>query len=189
MPVTVPIDKVDEMLDSVETLTKVQVLVGVPATDAGREIGYGKDKKMKAPINNAAIAYIQEFGSPAQNIPARPFLLPGIRDAKEQIGNRAKAAALTAMSGDKDATIKSLHAIGLAAQSAVRKKISTGPFTPLADATLEARVRSGKAKKGAEAELARRDAGLAPGTDLAKPLIHTGQLRRSINYVLRGKWF
>lgn len=58
-------------------------------------------------------------------------------------------------------------------------------FTPLADSTVEARARRGR--KGATLELARRAAGESPGTDLAKPLIDTGQYRRAITHVVRDK--
>ncbi|HCN2843789.1 TPA: hypothetical protein N6R16_004997, partial [Escherichia coli] len=51
--------------------------------------------------------------------------------------------------------------------------------------TVEARARRGR--KGATLELARRVAGESPGTDLAKPLIDTGQYRRAITHVVRDK--
>jgi hypothetical protein len=171
------IDKVDGLVGRLEALTKNRVLVGIPATNAGR-----KD----TPVTNADIGYINEFGSPAQNIPPRPFLIPGVRGARERLAKQLKAAAVQALTGDRESVIKRLHAIGMIAQNAVRKKITDGPFVPLADATVAARAKRGR--KGAIEEMQRRAAGQAPGTDLAKPLLDTGTLRRSITYVLRGKW-
>jgi hypothetical protein len=70
-------------------------------------------------------------------------------------------------------------------QNAVRTKITDGPFAPLADSTLRARARRGR--KGAVAELKSRAQGNAPNNANAKPLIDTGQLRKSITYVVRKK--
>src|SRR5260363_429767 len=49
---------------------------------------------------------------------------------------------------------KALHRAGLAAQNAVRAKMTEGPFKPLAESTLQARARRGRI--GAAIELERR---------------------------------
>ena len=175
---TITKDEADKLLKAVQTLTRQEVLVGVPDATAGRK---GDDE----PISNAAIGYINEFGSPEQNIPARPFLIPGVRDAAPKFIKRLHDAAKAAVAGKNDTVQANLMAAGLVAQNAVRAKISAGPFVPLADATVAARARRGR--KGAIAEMASRAAGNAPGTELARPLIDTGQLRRAITYVTRMK--
>lgn len=145
------------LLKSVKLLTERQVLVGVPDVKADRE-----DKG----INNAALAYIHDQGSPAQNIPARPFLGPGIKDAKLEIQRRLEQVAKIALRGAIRQDIeRGLSAVGMTAQSAVRNRITKGPFAVLKPATLAARRRRGRR-----------------GT---KPLIDTGQLRNSITYVVR----
>ena len=82
MGVKITIDKVEDVLRAVKTLTRQQILVGVPSENAERQDDPGAKP---SPINNAQLAYVQEFGSPAQNIPARPFLIPGVEDAMPKL--------------------------------------------------------------------------------------------------------
>lgn len=176
--VTTVIDKVDGLVERLEALTGNRILIGIPSENAGRE---------DTPMDNASIGYVNEFGSPAQNIPPRPFLQPGVRDAIPVIEPRLRASCVAALTGNRDQVVKHMMAIGILAQNAVRAKITNGPFLPLADSTVAERARRGR--KGAIKELARRANGEAPSTDLAKPLLDTGTLRRAISYVLRGRWF
>lgn len=164
MGVTVTRDKVGDMARAVRALTKREVLVGIPAANAARK---PEDGEEGTPINNAALGYIHETGSPKQNIPARPFLLPGVEGVKDQITARLKKAGQAALSGDLSKIELALAAVGMTAQSAVQRKLVDGPFTPLKPATIAAREYAGFV-----------------GT---KPLIRTGQLRQAITFVLRDK--
>lgn len=158
-------DDLGNVLAGVRSLTERQVLVGVPAAKAPREAEELKGQ----PINNAALAYIHEFGAPAANIPARPFLVPGVESVEDEIAARYKRAAEVAISDNTDRAAvidRAHHAVGLTAQAAVRRKITDGPFTPLAPSTLAARR--------------------ARGVKRTKPLIDTGQLRAAQTYVIRG---
>ena len=56
---------------SIRSVADLQVMVGIPMETTQRGDG--------GPLNNAEIAYIQEFGAPEANIPARPFLFPTVR--------------------------------------------------------------------------------------------------------------
>ncbi|MBZ9939141.1 hypothetical protein LB518_22785 [Mesorhizobium sp. BR1-1-16] len=153
-----------ELLKRVADLTKSRVLVGVPAEDAGRDPEEGEED---GDINNAALAYIHDNGAPEVNIPARPFMRPGIADAESRIAKRFKSGAIKAFKGEKDAVEATFEAVGLMAQVAVRKRIQDGPFVPLAPETLAARLRRGRFGE--------------------RPLIDTGQLRNSIAYVIRKR--
>lgn len=155
--VFVTVDKVKRIARSLSTLPATQVLVGVPSEKAPREEGQ--------PITNAELGYIHEFGSPESNIPARPFLFPGIRNATPRFEGYLRQGARAALDGNESGIGRALSAAGQVAASAVQTKITTGPFVPLAAATLAARRARGRT-----------------GT---KPLIDTGQLRRSITWVLR----
>lgn len=145
---------------AIKMMTKRRVLVGIPSTTAPRSGG-----KNAAAINNAEIGYIQEFGSPAANIPPRPFLVPGINDVKAKLIKRMELAGQTALSGDLIKLDQMLHSVGIVAQNAVRARITRGPFTPLAPATIAARQRRGVTR--------------------INPLLDTGKLRQAITYVLR----
>lgn len=148
----------DEVFRSLKLLEREEVLVGVPDTEAGR-----RDRE----INNAALAYIHDNGSPAQNIPARPFMRPGIEAARGRLEHRLLAAGKKAIAGKVDEAHKELEAVGLIAQSSIRTTINKGIPPPLKPKTLSARRRRGRS-----------------GT---KPLIDTGQLRNSINYIVRRR--
>lgn len=155
-----------------------QVLVGIPDSTADR-------KDEGEPLSNAEIGYIQETGSPANNIPARPFLVPGVEAAADSTAEKLGKAAGLALGGLRDQARTAMSAAGLIAQNSVRATINAGIEPALADSTLEARARRGR--KGAAAELARRDDGADPSMTGAKPLIDSGQLRNAITYVLRKK--
>ncbi|MGO4738642.1 hypothetical protein AB4099_18990 [Bosea sp. 2KB_26] len=158
MSLKVTKDRVPDLLRAVRDLTKSEVLVGIPDAEAGREDG---------PISNAEIGYLMETGSPSQNIPERPFLVPGVESARERIEKRMRSAGEAALAGRRDDVSTAFEKAGIEASSAVKAKISDGPFTPLSPKTLAKRRARGRAGE--------------------KPLIDTGQLRRAITYVVRKK--
>lgn len=162
--VTMTKDDVDAILKQIRALTKQEVLIGVPDENAGRQPEEGETKE---PISNAEIGYVMEFGLPEKNIPARPFLEPGVREATDKLGDTLQAGAMKTLSGDKQAADVALNKAGLIAQNSVRSKINEGPFVPLSPKTLAERKRRGRTGE--------------------KPLIDTGQLRNSVTYVIRPK--
>lgn len=156
MTVTKTVDRLPDVLKSIQSLIKEQTLVGIPAKDATRTDG---------PINNAVIGYIEEFGSPANNIPARPSLIPGVEAAQPEVIKRLRKGADGALDGKLDAADKALHSAGIVAVNSVRTKIGEGIPPPLKAATIAARKRRGRT-----------------GTI---PLIDTGQFRNAMTYVVR----
>ena len=160
-------------------LTNNEVLVGVPSDET--------DRQESGAMTNATLAYIHDNGSPAQNIPARPFMRPGIDNAKERLAKVFKRGAERILDGDQNAEMEALHAAGLIAQASIRAVINAGIAPPLADSTLRARMRKRRGRIGARLELESRAAGNPAGMANVKPLIDTGQLRNSINYVIRTR--
>lgn len=150
---------------AMSTLEQNQVLVGIPAEKAPRTSE--EAKAIGAKINNAALGYIHNFGSPAQNIPQRQFLEPGIKDANDGIVVRMIMAAQGALDGRPEQVKNNLNAVGIIASSSVNAKISSNIPPPLAASTLAARRRRGRT-----------------GT---KTLVDIGQLLKSISYVIRPK--
>ena len=134
-------------------------------------VGYPEDKSVSrsdaAGITNASLAFIQDRGSPANHIPPRPFLQPGVESVENPIQKRLAQGARAALDGDEGGVDKSLNAAGLTAQAGVRAYITNGNFTPLKPGTIKGRQRKG-----------------FMGT---KPLIVTGQLRNAVNYSLRNR--
>lgn len=174
MSVTVRLDNVNSVLAALKSLGNKDVLVGVPDSNAERSEG---------PITNAAIGYINETGSPSQNIPERPHLVPGVASVQQQTAEQLGIAAKAVLSGDEGKANRALHKAGKIGRDAVKAKISASDFTPLADATVAARARRGR--KGAIAEMESRKAGNAPDNTNARPLIDTGSYRNSIIYIVR----
>lgn len=157
-------DRVPEVMKAIRDLTSKIVLVGVPAENADRALEDGEEG-----ITNALIGYKNEFGDPEHNIPPRPHLIPAVTEAAPKMVERLKKAGRDALSGDKAAGDKGLHAVGMIGQNAVRAKITQGPFVPLSPVTLA--KRRGKGRSG------------------EKPLINTSQYRNAHTYVVkkRGK--
>lgn len=154
-------DKTKQLEKSLNELVKNRVYVGVPSTKADRKRQKGDT------ANNAEIGYWMEFGVPEKNIPARPFLLPGIRNAQDKIVGYLKNAGKGALDNKQDVVESSFKAAGLTGQIAVQLKITDGPFAPLSDRTIAARKKRGRTSE--------------------RPLIDTGQLRRAITYVIRER--
>jgi hypothetical protein len=158
-------DLTPQVLASIRLMANSRVMVGVPAENAFRAPEPGETA---TPPNNAEIAYINEFGEPAMRIPPRPFLVPAMVAMEPEIIDRLHKIADAAIAGrGPEAVDKGLHALGLRAQAAVRKKITDGPFQKLADYTIWRRQHRKAPRMG------------------TKPLIDTGALRKSINYAIR----
>ena len=169
--------------DAMKRLAEKEVLVGFPEDTTVRE-----DEGIDG-ISNASLGYIHDNGDPMHNIPARPFMIPGIISAQEKITKRLGSVCKQVLRDKNVLTAdQGLHQVGLTAAAALKMYISDGVPPPLADATLRARQRKGKSiAKAATKELARRAQGEVPGIDLAKPLIETGAMRNAISYVIRKR--
>lgn len=152
-------DGLARVLRSIQQLAAQEVLVGIPSETTERQDG--------EPINNATIGYIQETGSPANNLPARPFLVPGVESVQKEATNQLKRGGDAALSGRAMDADKAMHAAGIIAQNGVKAKINSGVPPALAASTLAARRRRGRTGE--------------------KPLIDKGELRNSVTYVIRKK--
>jgi hypothetical protein len=163
-PLHVKQDNTANLAAALKTLVAYKVMVGVPAekTDRRQE-GRGKQ------ITNAALSYIHNNGAPEVGIPARPFLIPGVKGAQNAISEQFRIAGRMALEGKDKEVMKAFIRAGLIAQNSVRKKITDGPFAPLKPATIAARKRRFKSRKNTQ----------------VRPLINTGQLRAAQTFVIR----
>ena len=158
MSIKIVKDDVKKLLKNIEAIASKSVLVGIPSE---------KKERKEGDTTNAEIGFIHEYGSPMRNIPARPFLVPGVKASAERVSKTLKSYASDALN-DASTIDKGLNAVGLIAQSQVKKQIvSQEGFAPLSPTTLKAR--SDKGFKG------------------TKALIRTGQLLNSITFVVRKK--
>ena len=143
---------------SLQALTAQDVFIGVPEDMTARQAAGDTG------ISNAYLSYIHEYGVPEKNIPARPHLIPGIKDIQPEAAAILKDAARAALEGSEGAVEPALNKIGLLGQNAVRARFVDNDWPPLAEDTLKARK---------------------PGR--VNPLIDTGQLRKAQTYVIRKK--
>lgn len=181
----VVVDNLAKAARAINIAVQTKVYVGVPGEKAGRRAGS---------ISNASLAYIHEHGAPGAHIPPRPFLYPGVKSVENEIEAGLLKAMKVSLDGRPEAVERELSIVGMKARDAVKNKISEGIPPPLAPSTIRGRIRrvkGNKRRKKIKAALA----GGAPAsvqagyeeysTGLFTPLIITGQLRNSINYVLR----
>ncbi len=132
------------------------VLVGIPQESNGGHAG----------VTNAELLYIHSNGSPANNIPARPTVEPGIEDPKARpvlqmlLGDAAKAAITGNIAGAQLAQKKA----GMLAANSIKAVFGSGRLAPLKLSTIRRRKKRSKA-----------------------PLVDTGALRNAITFVIRSK--
>lgn len=152
-------DNLAEFMRNVRSMATRDVLVGIPSDGTDR-------RETGAAMDNATLGYIHEFGAPNANIPARPFLIPGVKSVSGKTADRMGRAMNAALVGETGECDKQMHAAGLIAQNAVRGLINSGIAPALTEATLAARRARGRTGEVS--------------------LIDTGQLRNSITYVVIG---
>lgn len=182
---------VGKILADIQGLTKLQVLVGIPEakavrpTSAGDKINnaqlafihthgvriphmrYVVSQKMKQgkTYEAATAMYIHTYGSPLYNVPPRPIIEPAIvaKGNKEKIDAELKQVAIAMLNGDKPTMLRYLHRTGMTAQNVVRAWFNDprNNWAPNSPETI-------RRKKSSH------------------PLIDTGELRKSISYVVLG---
>ena len=147
-------DITNKVIQELKNFAKKKLLVGIPEFETKRENdGY---------ITNAMIGYIAEYGSPAQNIPPRPWLMPSMRQSQDAVVDILKKEAL------KLEPEKGLEFAGQRLRANIQKYINNSAnFQPLAEKTLKMRAKEGY--KG------------------IKPLVREGEFRNSVNYVIVDK--
>ena len=109
----------------------------------------------------ATIAAVNEFGSADGRIPERPFLRTAVEEGAHEYLSLVEKEMPDIAEG-KHPMSRLLNRLGIMAVGHVQKKIVEGPFTPNAPSTIRAKGSS-------------------------SPLIDTGALRQSINYVIADK--
>ena len=159
--VEVTADNTKKVFKALNLIQKSGVYVGIPESKAARE-----NAEEDNTITNAQLLFIHTNGSPVNNIPARPVIEPAIRNDKERLNKMLEKAALLALEGDEQGFKRQMELTGMRGQN-VSRAWFTNPQNnwPPNSPSVQARKR----RKGS--------------TD-PKPLIDTGELRKSITYVV-----
>lgn len=142
------VQKTDSKLDALEKglqrMRKTVIYVGIAK-------GSDQEYRKGQPISNCDLGFVHEFGSPANRIPPRPFLVPGVKSAKAQIQPRMQKAAKAALDGDEKAFDRLMEQTAIKAQVAVPNYVRehNGEFVPLKPRTIQARLRKNERVAGA----------------------------------------
>lgn len=161
--------RVKELNQSLKRLQSSIVYVGIAA-------GSDKDTRVDGGPDNHLLGFVHEWGSPSANIPPRPFLVPGVESVKDGISQRLESAVESALKDDQKGVEDNLEIAGMEAVDGVKTYMTNADFKPLSPRTLENRHRSRNTKSKRANEL--------EGVDV-KPLINTGALRDSVDYIVK----
>lgn len=135
-----------------------RILMGVPAdTSMDRE-----DEDSKEPLNNAELLAIHEHGTIDGRIPARPLLEPVLKQEQKFVNEGFEKYIKLMQDGDEEAAEMHLERMALYLEGRLKAYFDNNDWTPNAPSTI--------ARKGS-----------------AKPLIDTGDLRRSIKAFVDSK--
>ncbi len=157
---------VQELNKSLERLKRSVVFVGIAS-------GSKTDAREDGGPPNHLLGFVHEHGSPAANIPPRPFLVPGVKSGKEKVTKHLEAAMRAALNDDDKAVKALLEQAGSDAVSAVKLYMRNGTFEPLKPSTIKNRNRSRLTKGKRENE--------QQGKNI-QPLTNTGALRDALDF-------
>ena len=153
------VDKIGKIAKAMNFMMGNEVYVGISDETTTREKG--------EPVTNAELMFIHTNGSPINNIPARPVIEPAIEDDKDRLASMMEGVFLSAEKGDTDGALKKLKLAGMRAQNVCRAWF-TNP-------------KNGWAPNSPRTAARKR----AKGSTDPKPLIDTGELRKSITYFIK----
>ncbi len=151
-------DRVASVLALVKRASRKAVLIGIPYAHTARPGDVG--------VSNAMIGHLNEFGSPTQNIPARPHLVPGVLAVRARVTGILEQGLIDEASGVPDALDKAMHAAGLVAVASVKTTITNRLSPGLAAYTIKKR--------------------LAKGRTGTLPLVDSSQYINAITYAVRS---
>lgn len=177
----VTIDTLPDLRAALKVLIRDEVLVGFPEETTERD----EPEERAAGITNAALGYIHDNGAPEARIPARPFMIPGMTAVQGPVTDLLAKQAQYVLKGDAIKVSEGNTRLGMMVVDSIRATIVAGIPPPLAELTLKKRAARGR--KGAKEELTRRANGYGASLDLAKPLIDTGEMMKSVTYVVRNR--
>ena len=175
------VDNIGKLAKAMNFMMENEVYVGISDETTTREKGepvtnaellhiHSNGAKIKRKRKSSANdLYIFSNGSPIFEIPARPVIEPAIKDDKDNIAKYMDAAFSSALKGNMDEALRKLKIAGTRAEKVCRlwftnPKNGWAPNSP----SVEARKK-------------------AKGSTDPKPLIDTGELRKSITYFVKRR--
>lgn len=150
-------DQLQRLKKAMKWAQNTYLLVGVPQS---------KGRRQGEPMTNAELLHLHSKGSPLKNIPSRPVIEPALKDSQAELSKLLKDALKSVTELKEDEALTKLKAAGMQAQNASRAWFVNprNGWKPNSPATFQRKQ--------------------AKGATINRPLIDTGQLRRSIIYVV-----
>ncbi len=136
------------------------------------KVGWFDSAKYPDGTSVAYVATIQEFGSPEQSIPARPFMRPTIAEKENAWKQQFKSGAKAVLHGSETAETV-FEKIGLGVAGNIRTTITKLQTPPLKPATVQARRN--------------KMADTTTTGNLTKPLVFTKILLNSLTHNVEDK--
>ena len=162
---TVRGDNAAAVLESLRQLTRMDVLVGIPAEHGARD---------GSPMNNAELGYLQSTGATVEidgqkaTLPPLPFLEMGIEDTRAITTDSLRSAARAALDGNTSGVLLQLETAGQIVRDRAKAVISSDDSLHTLSEKTQQR---------------RRD----PRSTDSKPLNANALILNSISYVVRKK--
>lgn len=156
--VEVTFDNYKKVMKGLDFLEKSGVYVGIPESETSRP-----DDKT---VTNAELLFIHTNGSPVNNVPARPVIEPALEKDSDRLSKMMEKVVLSALENDFEKAEKNLKLTGMRGQN-VSRAWFTDPENKWPPNSPS--VERAKRKKG---------------STNPRPLIDTGELRKSITYVV-----
>lgn len=155
--IEVTYDGFKQMMNGLDWIENSGVYVGVPEDESSRE---------DEDITNAELLFIHTNGSLINNVPARPVIEPALREDSERLSSMLGKAFVYALQGKFEFASEQLKKTGMRGQKVARAwfKNPKNNWPPNAPSVVRAKLRKGSTNP--------------------RPLIDTGELRRSITYVI-----
>lgn len=159
-------DNYRKIVESLKFLKENSVYVGIPDETTERE------NEEKNEVTNAELLYIHTNGSPVNNIPPRPVIEPAIYKDRDRLSRMLADAASLQLKGQHNDAIQQLKRTGQRAESVCRRYFvdPENGWPPNSPSTIAYKKSKHKGKD------------YNP-----RPLIDTGELRKSITYFVELK--
>lgn len=165
-----------ELLKRIKEIQRTEILVGIPESKAARPEGE---------MNNPTLLYIHTKGSPLHNLPARPVVEPALEDEMNvaRITDDLRKVVDLVFANKFGQARKQMKATGKDAANMIRMWFvdPKNNWEPNTRATVLRKLKKLGKKKRTQM-IAEYDAG---NDRIDKPLIDTGELRKSITYVVK----
>ena len=157
------IDNWQKLQEQLKFIAENEVYIGISDATTVREEEETKE------VTNAELLFIHTNGSPVNNIPPRPVIEPAIKEDRARLSSMMKKAAQLVFNGNKEEAMSQLKKVGMRGQNVSRAWFVNpqNGWPPNSE-----RVAARKRAKGAENP---------------RPLIDTGELRKSITYFIKTK--